>query len=112
MPLSLGVNRSFARQYFTARLLNVTQDGNFRVSSNRTGQKIGKYDTATQKKDKNRIFLQKRDKNRIFQENNLFFCYICILNRASSCEKGQKMGLQHDMDKMYFDAERREAKNF
>ena len=30
----------------------------------------------------------------------------------SHTEKGQKVGLQHDMDKMYFDAKQSKAKKF
>ena len=62
---------------------------------------------------KNRIFLPKKGQKQDFsQENNLFSATFIYLTGHQAVEKGQKMGLQHDMDKMYFDAVQSEAKNF
>ena len=56
------------------------------------------------------IFLPKKGPKYDFsQENNLFFP---TFTYSTNSEKGPSDGLQHDMDKKYFDAERSEAKKF
>ena len=63
-----------------------------RVSSNRTGKKIGKQDIGTPKNRTKIGFSSKKGtKVGFFFKKKFIFAYIYILNRSSSSEKGGKM---------------------
>ena len=77
------------------------------VSSNRTCQKNRKI-VQPQKMG----FSYKKGTEIGFSQENLFSATFIYLTGHQAVKRVKKMGLLHDMDKIYFDAEQSKAKKF